>query len=128
MKEYTINQVHQATIDELYLWLGQDLLESTKGIFPINSVEIAIFAKVWLNSKWNEIEKAVCENKRAYEFLSKESDEKKLIFEISNIIIGYLTGIPPIVVAAILIKKGLENLCHPIWQVEREKWKNQSRH
>ena len=120
MKEYNIDEVSKSSLDELYQWLSQDLSQSTEGVLPVDPFESILFAKAWVNTKWNEIEDAICSNTKVYDFLSNESDEKTLIFEVSNIIIGYLTGISPIIVSAILVKRGLKMLCKSHWQTQNK--------
>lgn len=113
-----MNQVSylEKNLDELLDELGRQVSDKSKDIFPVDPIEAIEYGKFWMNYWANDLQQIVCKNPTIQKYLANDSDEKTIFLEVLNAIISAKFGIAPAVIAAILVKKGLNIYCSDFWK------------
>lgn len=104
------------TIDELYVDVGLSL---NKGQLDINIQDISLLienGKIFIEAKLYEISQIICNDKDVIKHIDKEGfdDKEAIVIAIAELISSVITGVSPITVSALIIKKGLGKLCQEI--------------
>lgn len=109
----TDTQVLSQSIDELYLAIGQSLVESRKFASPPEDSALIRRAKLWLSERRNELKVVICQNATVQELFIGNSREREIVLltAIADLITSLIAPVSPWTVAALLIKEGLHCLC-----------------
>lgn len=102
------------TEDDLLELIGRDLSEKRRRMLPIPRSKLIKLARAWIDSKTSELREAVC-NSVAVRDLVNNSDSAQLATAIVDLIAGMCTGVSPMTVAYLLIKRQIKVLCSPLW-------------
>lgn len=111
MSEYSdIESLLQKSKDELFLDLGKELVG--KSILPKSRNELISTAKIWWERNIKLITDAICGSEKLRKLLLAENnDDVVLVTAIADLVSGLVTGVSPVTVAALLVKKGVNNIC-----------------
>lgn len=94
--------------EELYEILGNDLIKGQKQAFPLTQSQIIDRGKKWFNAKVELLRKSVCPYQKT---IATESDEKKALVQVADLVAKLTLGVSPFAIAALLLKIGLKHLC-----------------
>lgn len=106
------NDKFNLDIEDLLLEIGTDI--SGKTLLPKNPSELIKIADIWYKKTTTKIAPIVCNNERIKKIQDTKSDTNQnvlLAAAIADLITGVITGVSPITVAVLVIKKGLNSIC-----------------
>ncbi len=101
---------------DLYFQLGISLA-STQA-FPLPRRDVIARGKRWISTQRRELAALVCPNKtiKAVGMRSLKAHERVILAcEVAEIIAHKLVGTEPVLVAVLLVREGLYQLCGEIW-------------
>jgi hypothetical protein len=100
---------------ELFTIVGENLISDDKmGDFNVlNSPEkLYQLGKKWFLSNINDLQSKICNSKIIAELTSEQnSNKKELIIAIGDVIAGITIGFPPLLIANLIVKIGVEQFC-----------------
>ncbi|NEP77148.1 MAG: hypothetical protein F6K39_02560 [Okeania sp. SIO3B3] len=104
------------TIEELYEHIGRDTTTKFGGNIGLGETDPQEYQNRglrWLNKHRQNLKKAICNSYIAEIALHKERtrDQALLIAAIADILVSLSLGVSPVVVAALLVKEGVTQLC-----------------
>jgi hypothetical protein len=100
-------QLMQLTEDELFESLGKHL--TARQAFPLSKSQMVERGKQWFTAKLVLFRTHICP--KVPQILAQDSDEKTVILSIADIIANSVIGVPPLMVAALIVKIGVKTLC-----------------
>jgi hypothetical protein len=95
--------------DELYLELGE-AVDDAPGGFRKSPNELIAIGQFWLSANLSKLRDEFCSNSTV-QALRKNDDSIRLVITLSNFVIVPFEGFPTMVVAALLLKIGLDSIC-----------------
>lgn len=107
-----------------------DLLEKIgnelngKNAFPLSKKEAIKKGKKWFDNQYLTISKILCSNPKVIEFSQGDltlSDSALLTIEILNLLTDAISGVEPILIAILVVKKGIPRFCQNYWEATAEK-------
>lgn len=102
----------ELNIDGLLLEIGSDL--DRKSILPRKPSEIIEIADIWFKKKRNQFATIVCGNEKIKRLQDSSNEVNQNVFlaaAVADLISGAITGVSPITVAVLIVKKGLDSIC-----------------
>lgn len=108
-----LQTVESKSVDEIYEMIGEQLLSKTLGADDFSEDEIREEAVTWYGQIEDKLRAIVCKS-RIYNLYVKNPerwDWMMTVASIADLISPTITGVAPVAVAALLVKKGLDNLC-----------------
>ena len=108
-------QLLQLTEDDLFESLGKHL--TARQAFPLTKLQMVERGKQWFTAKLALFRTNICP--KVPQILTQDSDEKTVILSIADIIANAVIGAPPIMVAALIVKIGVKNLCQGSTQLPK---------
>lgn len=105
------------TEDELLEIIGDNVIQQRRSARAPSKAEKLNAARIWLSGKSAELVRLLCGNKKIRELASKHSTEDKeaMVLLIGDLVTTVAGGIPVIYVSGLIIKQGVQALCHIQW-------------
>jgi hypothetical protein len=100
-------QLLQLTEDELFESLGRHL--TARQAFPLTKSQMVERGQQWFKAKMALFRTYICP--KVPQILAQDSDEKTVILSIADIIANAVIGVPPLMVAALIVKIGVKTFC-----------------
>lgn len=106
----TIATLIQLEEQQLFDELGRDLAATTFGAGELPSEDVG---RSWFAAHLDTLRSKVCGSNIAEVYRQNPAkwDNVMLIAAISDLVAGAITGVSPVTVAALIVKKGIEKLC-----------------
>jgi hypothetical protein len=99
---------------ELLARLGKELAADELHAIPLSTEELIERAHVWVDAKTNILRATICPNSTVRSYFV-ESENWKLFTAIIDLVASIAVGVSPVTLSALLIKRGLKNLCQSEW-------------
>ena len=100
-------------IENLFEEIGKEISLS---IIPLNKKKLIEKGKTWWEDNQSKIINNLCKNEKVKTVIDNiETKESEVIVVIADFISALVLGISPIIVATLITKIGLNNLCKEIW-------------
>lgn len=103
-----------AASDEMLLReIGAQLLSDTLGALPPSDREKRGAGDEWVKQNLTALRKRICSSETVRLYFEDPSrwNDVLIVAAVSDVILGYCSGVSPICVAALLCKRGLRALC-----------------
>lgn len=98
--------------NDLLYQIGLAVTGKTLAAQPDEEKDIYISAgKAWFDKNMEKFRVALCGSEKLKSALNQESDEKNLIIAISDVLASIVIGVPPVMVASLIIKIGVNKFC-----------------
>ncbi len=110
----TNTALENLTDDELYLILGNEVLQADEHFKVLSPKQIIEKAKVWFQLNLPKFQQSVCSS-TAIRALYEKQENATIVAGTVDLIAGALTGIAPASVAYLLYRKGIYVLCQTHW-------------
>lgn len=106
----SINNELELSEEELYYKIGLQLARHQKYATPPDRKELIKMAKARIAASLQDISNAICGNDNIRRIA--KSEDTLLASAIADLITGIVTGVAPITVACLIVKRGLHELCN----------------
>jgi|WetSurMetagenome_2_1015567.scaffolds.fasta_scaffold422624_1 hypothetical protein len=100
---------------QLLVCLGKQISSSRVRMIPLTQNKAMEYGRLWFDSKTDEIRNIICGNKQIRQLIINPGEDQVLLFLIADLIANLCTGVSPITVAALCIRKGIKGLCSSNW-------------
>ena len=107
-----VEETLDLTVEELYEKIGQEMSVGV-GLGEVEPEEYENRGRRWLNKYRQKLQETICKSQVAKVTLYKNRtwDQTLLIAAIADLLASLSLGVSPVVVAALLVKEGLSQLC-----------------
>ena len=107
-----IQDALQLTLDEMYEHIGRDISIGIE-LGEVEPEEYKSRGKRWISKYRSKLREIICNGQVAKVTLSDNRtwDQVLLVAAVADLISSVSTGVSPVVVAALLVKEGLSQLC-----------------
>ena len=84
-------------------------------MLPLSQKKAIEYGRLWFDSRIDELRDVVCGNKQIRKLIVNPGEDQVLLFSIADLIVSLCTGVSPLTVAALCIRKGIKELCSSNW-------------
>lgn len=102
--------------NQLLECLGEQISSNRGRMLPLSQKKAIEYGCLWFDSRIDEIKNVVCGNKKIRKLIVNPCEDQVLLFSIADLIVSLCTGVSPITVAALCIRKGIKELCGSNWR------------
>ncbi|VAW56389.1 hypothetical protein MNBD_GAMMA07-2733 [hydrothermal vent metagenome] len=108
-----IKEIASLNSNEIYELIGRELSESME-LGETEPEEYQDRGKRWIKKYKDQLQKTICGGFVAETILNEKRqwDQVLLIASITDLIATLSIGVSPVVIATLLVKEGIEQLCH----------------
>ena len=109
-----INRLEQMTEQELWVQIGRELTREEEHALPLDARDLRDRAKAWFSANKKALEDRICipDVRKVFD----GGDTPTLITAIADLISACCTGVSPVTVAYLLVRKGLNTFCANRWK------------
>lgn len=104
-----------STEDDLLAILGYFSAQSQMYATPPDKRRFIDLGKEWVAVNEKKLQSIICENEKIKQFASSDDNLVDLGILIMDAIASTYSGFPIVVIAAWIMKKGVNTLCHGFW-------------
>jgi hypothetical protein len=102
--------------DELLAKIGIDVAGESLRLRPPSVQDLIQKGREWLIANMQMLQNQVCRDLELRRMVENPTDNQVLAIAVLDLITSYVVGVSPITVTALLIKRGLRNLCRECWK------------
>jgi hypothetical protein len=102
------------TEDELYAAIAADLVG--RQALPMTAIELAERGRRWFAAQRDVLKQRVCASTEVKAFVDDKSENVTLVVETAKLLAGLLLPVNPVIVAALLVRRGLRSFCADRWE------------
>lgn len=112
----SIEELLRSSEEELLVSIGMEINEGSLAL-PRRRDWLTRSAKRWLKVREDTLRQAICSSDRV-RTLVHDSQDVLLVTAVADLILSICTGVSPITVAALLVRRGISELCMLVWKDE----------
>jgi len=112
-EDVSLDRLLDCSVDRLYEELGREVYPSGRSALPVETREYARAGRAWLMSRRDALAAVICPNTVVKALLRDDGAKRAiLVAKVFDLVASLHWGVSPATVAVLLVKEGVNSLCH----------------